>query len=364
MHIYHGFRPHADWLKMRRTVDMFTVRGSIIVLLLALLLGQRQAQSVEVLDNEKLSIRAEGWVQGGYSILSPAVDGRLAHRPYIGLARVVAEARHKRWGRVFLQVEALSETVVLIDAIAEVKPTDWLSLRLGKFKVPTSADYLIFGPFTPFVNRSYLVDDGFVPTRRLGAEAVYNQAIGPAAFSLQAGWFVPTGDERAVLPDGEGNILSLRTLLSFDFGLELHIAYADLLLADNRFEPDQIPDDFVWPRPVPLNSQLDAALIFRREGWTGYLEGVWAFDAPGKEIPSAFYLMVLKNIPLPYSELSLEPGLRYDLARRDEVTRQRVTAGLNLYIVGDFLNVSTNYELLHERGHLGHAGYVQIQAGF
>lgn len=322
------------------------------------------ARAYRILDEDNLQLDLQGWAQAGYAIGNAPGEDAVQHAPYLGLARLAAGATHVRWGRAFVQVEALSGTVRLLDAFADVTPVPEVTLRVGRFKAPTSADFLIGAPYTAFVSRSLLVERGFVQRRMLGAEIAGRATVGCATLSLQLGWFQPESAQRDLLPDGEGNFFSARALVETTGGWGFHLAFMELVLADNDAVAPAEPPDAMAVRPVEMNRQLDGAVWLKRDGWTAYVEGVLVLDAQEDDVPFAFYAMVLRSFDLTGTTFALEPGVRYDLARRDGRTLHRATAGLTFYLVGDFLNASLNYELLVDDDRVGNTGYAQLQAGF
>ena len=174
------------------------------------------------------------WVRAGFGAVVPPGANTVRHGPRLSLARLSARGTIGEWGQIALQVEGASESVVLLDAVAEIAALPALSLRAGRFKTPTSADFLVGAPVTPFLTRSLLVSEGLVQQRLIGLEAVLARTTGPGATRLQVGWFLPAPADRALLADSNGAFLSARGLIALPAGLSLHAAYLDLLGASNQ----------------------------------------------------------------------------------------------------------------------------------
>ncbi|MEO9185162.1 MAG: hypothetical protein ABI467_16815 [Kofleriaceae bacterium] len=66
--------------------------------------------------------------------------------------------------------------------------------------------------------------------------------------------------------------------------------------------------------------------------------------------------------PLP-NRRSIEPGIRFEVARVEPHTRYRTTVNLTYYLRAELLNASVNYELDHD-GTLAHVITGRLQAGF
>ena len=330
---------------------MRVARLSIVPLLLI----SAPATAHTLIEQDALVLEAFAWAQAGYVVADPP-DGELEGQTYLGMARLGAQVQYRPWGSAFVQIEGISGTIQLLDVVAELTPVEFLAVRAGQFRTPTSADLMIAGPQTPFVNRSILVDGGFVQQRLAGIEIEGKADFGLATGSLRWGVFNPTDTAENLFQDTHGQFLSARALVDLPSGLHFHLAFIGLISGDNN------PP--VGPRPVPFDKALDTAVYYVHDGWTAYVEGVVDFDGPGAQKPYAAYIMFLKSVGIEGTPFSIEPGARYEFAKPDGDLLHRITLGLNLYLIGDYLNISFNYELLLGGGETGHALYGQIQAGF
>lgn len=315
------------------------LRSALTVVVVSMLALPASAYRLVERDGYFLSLA--GWVQGGYSLTES--QGELNHAPYIGMARLNARAEYTRFGGGFIQIAGESGALILLDAYAYVRPVEGFELRMGKFKVPTSLDFLIRAPSTPFVNRSFVVD--LVEKRLLGAELVGAYDFGAVEAKVQLGWFA-----RGELGD-PGSLLSARVLFILPVGLKFHAAYLHEVL-----EPDVAP-------PALLTGQLDVGVEYSADGWTARAEAVVVTSHDDAELPFAVYGELLYAFDLP-EDMAIEPGVHYSVARRDSVLSHRGTVGATWYAFGDFLNASVNYELYVRESKISHAAYLQIQAGF
>ena len=336
-------------------------RALLLCLVLFFLSTFGKAYSFPVASNKQLTLDLGGWAQGG--LVATAANNNHNIETYLGMARVSALARYQNLGQAFVQLEALSGTAELLDVIGEVYPLEDLIFRAGYFRTPLSFDQLIGAPFTPFVNRGWVVQRGFAATRRTGTELEYTQSLGSMRLRTRVGLFGPTADERELLGQGElGQALSLNANLALTPGLEIHLSYYDQLLGKNQLGGPRNPGD--PQRPIRFDQLLDVALSFKQEGWTLIAEALGIFDALESKTPFSAYVMLLKSFPFQSGKRAWEPGVRYDIARLANAIEHRFTLGLNLYLIGDFLNLSLNEEISHENNTWASTTFVQLQAGF
>lgn len=302
-------------------------------------------------EDEAKRMQLSGWAQAGYE-LDAEESGRITdHGLYLGMARLSGQIELFELGYGLVQFEGNTGSVQLLDLVAELRPAPAVAVRAGYYRTPTSADMHVAGPYTPFVNRSLLVTEGFVYGRLAGGEILAQHDLEIGRLSARAGLFGLPSAPSGGLPSG---LASLQAQLDTRLGLTLHAAYLDHL---EQVEPVGAP------RPR-LDQQLDLALVYRNQGWTMTLEAVAALGGGVAGPPAALYIQALKSFELPWKDLALEPGVRYDVTRHPDRSLQRLTSGMTLYVAGDELNASLNHELLTGEGPWKSTVYLQLQAGF
>ena len=335
--------------------------GPLLATLAALLAGAGSAEAYTLVEDGDLTLQLDAWGRAGYALGTPP-GGELDHAHYVTFARLSGKAEWKTWGGLFLQYEGASRNVDLLDLIATINPTEQLTFRMGKFKIPTSMDFLLPGHVIPFANRAMLV--GLVPLRHLGVEVEGRATLYGKQATLQLGWFEPTLNELSRLPDEQGYYASARAALALDEALTLHLAWVDLVLANNA--PRQALNPLGEPaRPIPLDQRVDVAVTYIKDNTTVFVEGLASFDAEDEVTPLAGYVHAFHTFGLEGTDgHALEPGARYGLVRRDGGVTHRATLGLTYYIRGVRLFARTNYEVTVAPEALGHLATVQLQGGF
>jgi hypothetical protein len=321
---------------------------------LGLLAHAPPAGAATILENDELTVDLNGLGEVGLGFESPDPHAE-GLRTDLRLARLKTDARLQDWGGFKLQVDARSGRFELLDLLVDITPTDWLTLRAGRFKVPVSREYLIGAPDMRFTNRA--LARRIAPGREVGLQLVAEQTLGQTDAELSAGLFEPGGVE---FLQNDGELLVGRLLLEFPHHLEFHAAYAEHILSDNRVP---LPEDPARSRRVfPDDRQLDAAVGFHDDHWHLLLEGLTALDAPTEQVPLATHASVAYRAPV--DGIDLEPALAYDLLDRSDHRIHRGAAALNLYWLDTDLMTTLEYEAELESSHLTHAVTLLLQAGF
>ncbi len=321
------------------------MRVLMILVALAAVSVPASASAFTLLDKEDLTLQLKGWGQGGYAVLIPDT-GDTARGAYVGMGRVSLGAQKKDVGRFFLQLEGASGDAKLLDLVAQIDGLPLVHIRAGKFKAPTSLEYLIAGPSHPFVNRALLV--GLVPTRHVGAELVTHSGSGVEG---QVGLFRPAG---ANGPDAGRELLVGRVVSTAVDGLTLHASFTEVLGDEpGAMEP---PDGIVHTRII------DVAVAYADEHLFAHAEVAAVVDSALEENPLGVTAWVGYNFG---GAIPPEVVVGYDLVQAGDVRDQRARAGLNLYFWGERLVHTWNYELiLNDGADAAHAIYGQLQAGF
>jgi hypothetical protein len=282
----------------------------------------------------------------GYSVSQARLDGR-------GIWSDV--------GTVRLQVDAADGTVRLLDAAVELTVADPVRFRIGQFKTPISAEFLIGIGDLIMIDRALL--RSLVPDRRVGGEVrveLGDAREGDVAFSGQLGLFNPVNRDFA---DPQGQLLTARGLVEFGFGLDIHAAYGQLIFADNDVTGNPTQPGL----PEPFNQTADFALQYDEGRINAHAEALAIFDAVGtSDTIASFYSHFGYRVGAE-GAIQVEPLIGYDYVSRDPTpgvnysSTHRLTLGANLYWLGSNLVSTFNYRL-ETRGEVGHAAYLQLQA--
>ncbi|MGM0578043.1 MAG: porin [Myxococcota bacterium] len=308
------------------------------------------AGAVTVYDDEEATVDLLSWFAGGYLFeKAPDEHAEEEYDPYLAMARLGATARYEGIGSLHLELGAASGTTVLLDAVGTVQPWEVFALRAGRFKTPTSAEFLEHRSEIPFVHRAPLVD--LTHRRKVGVEALVSPHLGPVHTRVQVGLFhLPTD---FALPHG-GTLFSARVLAEVAHGVEVHVAYADRV--DGELADDAPHDD-----PSVVDGKLDVALVAHTETLRLHAEGLVALDTPGDETP--YGLTFYAGLKLGEGPLVWEPIVGYDLLRIHGETEHCITAGLNLFRLGERAMARIDYALEIVEEEVGHIAAVELQIG-
>mgnify|MGYP006295871351 CR=1 FL=1 len=328
---------------------------ALAIVTLGLLAHAPPAGAATLLENDELTVELNGLGEVGLDYESSDAHPTEGVGTDLRLARLKTDARLRDWGGFKLQVDARSGTVELLDLLVDITPTEWLTVRAGRFKVPVSREFLIGAPDMRFTNRA--LAGQIAPGRAVGLQLLAEHTFGETDAELSTGLFEPGGLE---LLQDDGELLVSRLLLEFPHHLEFHAAYAEHILSDNRVP---IPEDPSQTRRVfPDDRQLDAALGFHDQRWHLLLEGLTALDSPDERLPLAAHASLAYRAPI--DTVDLEPALAYDLLDRSHHRIHRAAAALNIYWLDTDLMTTVEYEAEIESPHVTHTASLLLQAGF
>lgn len=286
----------------------------------------------------------------------------------VSRARIKSQATWNDVGSLKIQVGGASGTVVLKDMVTTLSIADPVHFRIGRFKAPISAEYLISSGDLIMVDRALL--RGLIPGRRVGGDVrlmLGDDEEGQVAFTGELGLFNPVNRGFA---NPQGQLLTARALLELGFGLDIHASYGQVVFADNTTTSNQAQPG----RPEPFNQTADVALQYNQGRVNAHAEALAVLDAAGTdETPLAFYSHFGYRIGAE-DAINVEPMVGYDyvsdepaitqvggMATRIYQETHRMTVGANLYWLDSHLVSTLNYRL-ETRGDVGHAAFLQLQA--
>ena len=308
------------------------VIGAIVAVLLCVAVSQDAgAETVE--ETEEVTIEFRGLVEAG-SVWATDAHG-LSTGPRIGMARLAGRATYEDLGRFFVQVDGASGNVGLLDALAVLEIQNWLHLRAGYFKTPTSTDYNISASQKPFPARALVAD--LTPRRAPGVEVWAQAELGDAVAAIHVGEFLPGFPGE---PATSGGLFAARAEVEWPVGLGLHVGYAD------HFDRLEWPDDEDVPFYVSQPRLVDLAATFSNDDWFGHAEVVMAPHRDPGYAPAGVYVAVGHRVGTIAEELTLEPIVGYDLVAVDtEFLFHRVRTGLNAYLLDYRVVPNVHYEM-------------------
>lgn len=258
-------------------------------------------------------------------------------------ARLRAKAEQPGAGGAVVQLQGNRNSVQLLDLVLRADLASTVDLRIGRFKTPVSAEFLIPLPALVFARRGLVAD---LALRRLdGAQLRWRPTAGAYRVDVRVGAFNPAG---AVPEDDAGVVLAGRVAITRG-GLTLHLGGAEHVGADGSAAGG----------PLPLDRQLDAAVLWSDALWSVHLEGVAALDADTAQTPFAAYAHVARRFG------AWQPTLGYDLLQpgASDTLTHRVQVALNRQLAGDALIATLHYGLTHADA-TAHEGIAQLQATF
>lgn len=316
---------------------------------------------------EDLSLDLEIHVAGGYAVVvlppgeaegggGPDGDAEAAPEvggsPYMRMARIRSRLTLDGIGWAKVQVEARSGHPELLDAVVALTPIDELTIRVGQFKTPVSADFLVPLPNHPLTTRPLLVRH--VPRRRVGIDVTARIPIGRMRLDLEVGLF---GQEDAPF-EGQGKLFTGRIGLRVAEGLRFHLAYAEHLLQDSDMNPG------VGLPPAREGGVVDAAIIFENERVTLHAESVVVLQREEGHLPWGLTGMVGYSFGDRQGSFAIQPVFAYDLWRDADSIEHRFTTALNFYFAQSHAIIRLNYEAALRDGAVGHAVMIEAQISF
>lgn len=324
----------------------------ILAIAAGLLIYAPEGQAMTIAENEELTLELRGLGEAGY-ILADEQHSRDTG-PFVGMARLAVRATYHDLGRIFVQYEASSGQANLLDLLAVLYIQDWLHLRLGYFKTPTSADYNVSSAQRPFPDRALITR--LTPRRRTGAELFFTAPLAGATANLYAGAFNPRPLGEAA--DG-AVLLAARGEIEWPFGLGLHLGYSDHFDTIERDTPEAA---FFVEHP----RLISAAATFQTTRWFAHAESVLALTRPADQVFSGVYAALAYRTGDLQNEVTLEPIVGYDyVLPNEEAGFHRVRAGLNAYLLNYRVVPNVHYEMtIPGEGELAHALLALLRMSF
>ncbi len=314
---------------------------------------QRNVTAYELVDNEKLQLRLMGWARVRY-VVEDALNASLEHDTRIRMARLVGAVDYRSLGSAFIQLEANTGDVLLLDAFARFTPNENLEIRGGLFPTRVAMDTQLLLPSLPFGERPASIRTGLVPFRRLGFEVAGRlETSSQVKALLNLGVYDPTETRQLTLDNGK--LMGLFAQLVFPSGFATHASFLALVGGGNE-------TDASGQRPLPYDQQISASLAYDRGPTRAYLEGVVVMASAQEHRPFSVYAWVAHMFPV--ADFKLQPAVRYEIFRPEERVQHQLTTALNLLLLDWLLAISANYEATFDRDEVGHFTFAQLQIGF
>jgi len=296
-------------------------------------------------------LELHAWAEAGYLI--PVGEVAEHAGAYLSMARLQGRL-HEDDFDAFIQVGADHGDLQLLDARIAWTPSRRVTVRAGRFKTPVSAEYLIPAPRLLFTQRSLHM--AIVPRRNLGAEAEVHLGPQSADVALSAGVFDPAAYD---LVHGSGELATARVLLHTASGFGAHAAAAKWLHRDGAIE-------LLGEDAPGYDEHLVGALLFEEHGLTSVVEGALARTA-GRDDDERGAIggvaSVAYRFPTGLGELDLEPAVAVETLVEDELATHCAQLALNFHPHDWNLTQTVEWEVHAIDEGLGHAVYLQLQAG-
>jgi len=302
---------------------------------------------------EELELDLETHIAAGYGVV--VLEGEsttVTHEPYLRMGRLRSRLALEGAGWAMFQVDIAGGQPRLLDAVAALTPTEHLTLRVGQFKAPLSADFLVPLPNHPLTTRPILVRH--VPRRRLGVDATARIPIGRVRLDLELGLFA---QEETPDIDG-GKLLTARAGLLLAEGLRLHVGYGQLVLSGNSANPT------TGSRPMPYDRLIDAAVVFEDEHVTAHAEGLFVLDGPDHHSCWGATAMIGYSFGDRNGDFAAQPVLAYDIWHGSHEVEHRPGGALNFYFAASHVVLRLDYEASIREGQVGHGVMLEIQMSF
>lgn len=329
---------------------------SLFVLFVASLLVASDVAAEETLVETGATEVSIGGLGRGQLVVQDADDTVDTVGLKLLAARLNARAVQHQLGEVFFQLDATNDVPVL-DLIVDINFGSPVGLKLGKFKTPVSREFLMPLGKLPTIDRARLTS--LAPRRAAGLDLYADFDLDGWWLRADTGLYNPTGSSLGLAQSGM--LAAERLDIGFDFGLSVHVAYAQHVLGDN--------EDLLTGAPLVRYDRLvDAALVFERAGLRTLVEGVYAADGPGATEPLGAYALVayLFGSADGGGEFGYEPAVGADWVDYDEGSVFRsITATFNWLINGRKLQASLGYSAEQTSDEdLGHVAALQFQGTF
>ncbi len=287
----------------------------------------RTATAAEVLQTDTSTLSVGGVVRAGWNGVQN--EGRFDHGPWLGFARLNAAARYADRGEVFVQFNASSRGVQLLDARATVHLAPWLSWNVGRFKSPVSLEYLVGGPATPFSGR-YLAG-AIAPRRLYGTSLVHAAEFDDRVLTLEAGVYAAPATPANVQRDDL--VFAARAAFEPAAGMTLHFGFAEQL---ERLEAEEnAPTADPTRTETDYGRVVDLGFAARRGAWNLHAEVTAQVQAQA-DAPDAsqwgFVLMGGYRVSTPNAPFDVEPILSFDslFAIDTDVSTLRARGGVRM----------------------------------
>lgn len=319
-------------------------------LVAALLLGASTGGAETIVEKGRTQVDVGGAVKASL-IAQDGNPNRDALSAEMTGARIYARGIHHDWGQVFVQTDLTLEPAIL-DGFVHLDYFDPISVRIGRFWVPFIRETDIGYTALNNPGRTRLLQ--LAPGRKVGFNATGSFDFDGWGIRLDAGIFNPSNDLVGTDP---GMIMNERLLVQFDFGLNLHVAYLQHILASDT-ETAQV---------YPNNKALNAAIHYEKDGVRALAEGVYIFDGPFNTNPMGLYGILAYTFGGQPGEHGWQPAASVDYIDRDDgTTLTRIQANFAWLIVGPQLQIRGTYGLEFHNGSddLGHTGTLQFQGAF
>lgn len=241
-----------------------------------------------------------------------------------------------------MQVQGNDQSIRMLDAEAWVEMAPSVRLRIGQFKVPVSAEFLIGLPKIIFVRRARTFD--LIPRRRVGAEVDWTPELGGWRLDARLGAWNPRNQQ---VEDDAGTLLGGRLAASRGAWM-LHLGGAGHI--------GPATDD--GARLVPYNAPVDAAVRYDDGTWSALAEGLIILDAEADDLPFAAHAQLARRIA------DWQPAVAWDTARLASGLEHRAQLALNLRFAQGAILLTTQYSLVNVDAGTGHEGALQLKAAF
>lgn len=302
----------------------------------------------DLVDDGDTRLQLNGVAQAAYGFDEEATDVGAQ----LDLARLMARVGYADVGDLQLHAEARTGQMVLLDANVRVVPVEPVTVTLGRFKTPVSAEFLLPAPALLFRDRAFVSDLGH---KRLdGGMVSVAPAFGAFKTRVEVGLFNPQGT--SVVDGMDGHVLAGRLLLSYD-AFSLHLAAADHIMGQ---DPGVAA---LEEAPVEQSLQLDAAIVVELKPVRLHVEAIRVERRVADETVWGGTTMAAVDV-LETAGTEWEVAGGWDVEREDGL-RNRATAGLNVYMHEHDVVASVEDQVTFEDdGQVNQLASVSVQVVF